>query len=65
MVKIVSSENTFANPALLGFFGFEITIFLLSLHNTRIIELSIAILAVTVRLDGIVQIIAGIFEMKF
>ena len=58
-------ENTFANPAPLGLFGFGITTLLLSLHNAGIIELSMVIVAVAVCLGGLAQTIAGIFEMKF
>ncbi|MCL2686926.1 MAG: acetate uptake transporter [Methanobrevibacter sp.] len=58
-------ENTFANPAPLGLFGFGITTILLSLHNAGLIELSTVILALAVCLGGSAQIIAGIFEMKF
>ena len=58
-------ENTFANPAPLGLFGFGITTILLSLHNAGITELSMVIVAVAVCLGGIAQAIAGIFEMKF
>ena len=59
------AQNTFANPAPLGLFGFGITTILLSLHNAGIIELSTVILAAAVCLGGSAQIIAGIFEMKF
>jgi len=59
------AENTFANPAPLGLFGFGITTILLSLHNAGIIELSMVIVAVAVCLGGIAQAIAGIFEMQF
>lgn len=59
------AENTFANPAPLGLFGFGITTILLSLHNAGFIELSIVILSVAVCLGGLAQTIAGIFEMKF
>ena len=59
------AENTFANPAPLGLFGFGITTILLSLHNAGITELSMVIIAVAVCLGGIAQTIAGIFEMKF
>jgi len=59
------AENTFANPAPLGLFGFGITTILLSLHNAGITELSMVILAVAVCLGGFAQMIAGIFEMQF
>ena len=59
------TENTFANPAPLGLFGFGITTILLSLHNAGITELSMVILAVAVCLGGFAQVIAGIFEMAF
>ena len=59
------ADNTFANPAPLGLFGFGITTILLSLHNAGITELSMVILAVAVSLGGLAQTIAGIFEMKF
>lgn len=59
------AENTFANPAPLGLFGFGVTTILLSLHNAGITELSMVIIAVAVCLGGIAQTIAGIFEMKF
>lgn len=59
------TENTFANPAPLGLFGFGITTILLSLHNAGLTELSMVILATTVCLGGLAQIIAGIFEMQF
>ena len=59
------AENTFANPAPLGLFGFGITTILLSLHNAGITELSLVILAVAVCLGGVAQAIAGIFEMQF
>ncbi|BBL62018.1 MAG: acetate uptake transporter [Methanobrevibacter arboriphilus] len=61
----MASENTFANPAPLGFFGFGATTILLSLHNAGIVDLSTVILAAAVCLGGFAQIIAGIFEMKF
>ena len=59
------AENTFANPAPLGLFGFGITTILLSLHNAEIIPLSMVILAVALCLGGLAQMIAGIFEMQF
>jgi uncharacterized protein len=65
MEENIMTENTFANPAPLGLFGFGITSILLSLHNAGIVELSMVILAVAVCLGGLTQAIAGIFEMKF
>ncbi|MCL2156846.1 MAG: acetate uptake transporter [Methanobrevibacter sp.] len=59
------TDNTFANPAPLGLFGFGITTILLSLHNAGITDLSMVILSVAVCLGGFAQVIAGIFEMKF
>jgi len=59
------TENTSANPAPLGLFGFAITTILLSLHNAGITELSMVILAVAVCLGGLAQMIAGIFEMIY
>ena len=59
------SDDTFANPAPLGLFGFGITTTLLSLHNVGVIELSMVILATAICLGGLAQAIAGIFEMQF
>jgi succinate-acetate transporter protein len=59
------AENTFANPAPLGLFGFGITTILLSLHNAGITDLSMVILSVAVCIGGLAQMIAGIFEMQF
>lgn len=60
----VTIQDTSANPAPLGLFGFGMTTVLLNLHNAGIFELSAMILAMGIFYGGIAQVIAGVLEMK-
>jgi hypothetical protein len=60
----VTLQDTTANPAPLGLFGFGMTTVLLNLHNAGIYELSSMILAMGIFYGGIAQVIAGVLEMK-
>jgi succinate-acetate transporter protein len=60
----VTIQDTTANPAPLGLFGFGMTTVLLNLHNAGIYELSSMILAMGIFYGGIAQVIAGVLEMK-
>jgi succinate-acetate transporter protein len=62
--KIVSIEDTTANPAPLGLLGFGMTTVLLNLHNAGLFGLNSMILAMGIFYGGIAQIIAGIMEWK-
>ena len=53
-----------ANPAPLGLLGFGMTTVMLNLHNEGFIELSVVIAAMGFAAGGLMQIIAGIFELK-
>ena len=53
-----------ANPAPLGLLGFGMATILLNLHNAGIIELSVMIVAMGFAAGGLMQIIAGVFDMK-
>jgi len=53
-----------ANPAPLGLLGFGMTTVLLNLHNEGFIELSVVIVAMGFAAGGLMQIIAGVFELK-
>ena len=53
-----------ANPGPLGLLGFGMTTILLNLHNEGLIELSVMIVAMGFAAGGLMQIIAGIFELK-
>ncbi len=58
------NEKTAANPGPLGLLGFGMTTTLLNLHNSGILPLSIAIVAMGIALGGLAQILAGIREMR-
>ena len=53
-----------ANPGPLGLLGFGMTTILLNLHNEGLIELSVMIVAMGFAAGGLMQIIAGIFELR-
>jgi len=53
-----------ANTGPLGLLGFGMTTVILNLHNEGIIELSVAIVAMGFAAGGLMQIIAGIFELR-
>jgi len=53
-----------ANPAPLGLLGFGMTTVLLNLHNEGIIELSVMIVAMGFAAGGLMQVIAGVFELR-
>jgi len=53
-----------ANPAPLGLLGFGMTTVMLNLHNEGFIELSVVIAAMGFAAGGLMQIIAGVFELK-
>jgi len=53
-----------ANPAPLGLLGFGMTTVMLNLHNEGFIDLSIVIVAMGFAAGGLMQIIAGVFELK-
>jgi len=53
-----------ANPAPLGLLGFGMTTVMLNLHNEGFIELSVVIAAMGFAAGGLMQIIAGIFELR-
>ena len=53
-----------ANPAPLGLFGFGMTTVMLCLHFAGITGMTAAIAAMAFALGGLVQLIAGIFELK-
>ena len=57
-------QDTTANPAPLGLFGFGMTTVLLNLHNAGLYELNSMILAMGIFYGGIAQIIAGVLETK-
>ena len=60
----VSINDTSANPAPLGLFGFGMTTILLNLHNAGFFEMNAMILAMGIFYGGMAQIIAGIMESK-
>jgi succinate-acetate transporter protein len=60
----ITIQDTTANPAPLGLFGFGMTTVLLNLHNAGIFELNSMILAMGIFYGGIAQIIAGVLETK-
>jgi succinate-acetate transporter protein len=53
-----------ANPGPLGLLGFGMTTVLLNLHNAGLIKLSVVIVAMGFAAGGLMQIIAGIQELK-
>jgi len=57
-------QDTTANPAPLGLFGFGITTVLLNLHNAGFFELSGMILGMGIFVGGMAQVFAGIMEWK-
>ncbi len=57
-------NDTTANPAPLGLMGFGLTTIMLSLHNTGLIPLGAAILAMAIFFGGLAQLIAGLLEWK-
>jgi len=61
---ISEAQSKVANPGPLGLLGFGMTTILLNLHNEGIIGLSIVIVSLGFIVGGLMQIIAGIFEMK-
>lgn len=60
----VSINDTSANPAPLGLFGFGMTTVLLNIHNAGFYELNSMILAMGIFYGGIAQVVAGILESK-
>ena len=60
----ITIQDTTANPAPLGLFGFGMTTVLLNLHNAGLFELSSMILGMGIFYGGIAQIIAGVQEWK-
>ena len=60
----VTIQDTTANPAPLGLFGFGMTTVLLNLHNVGLYELNSMILAMGIFYGGIAQIIAGVVEVR-
>ena len=58
------TKTKLANPAPLGLLGFGMTTILLNLHNAKLIELTVVIVAMGFALGGLAQIIAGIFELR-
>jgi succinate-acetate transporter protein len=57
-------KDSTANPAPLGLMGFGLTTIMLSLHNTGLIPLGAAILAMGIFFGGLAQLIAGLLEWK-
>lgn len=57
-------KDSTANPAPLGLMGFGLTTIMLSLHNTGLIPLGAATLAMGIFFGGLAQIIAGLLEWK-
>ena len=60
----VTLQDTTANPAPLGLLGFGMTTILLNLHNAGVYELSAMILSMGIFYGGIMQVIAGVMEVK-
>ena len=63
-VTLDEAKPIIANPGPLGLLGFGMTTVLLNLHNAGFIELSVMIVAMGFAAGGLMQIIAGIFELK-
>ena len=57
-------QDTSANPAPLGLFGFGMTTVLLNIHNAGFYEMNSMILAMGIFYGGLAQVIAGVLESK-
>jgi uncharacterized protein len=60
----ISIQDTSANPAPLGLFGFGMTTVLLNIHNAGFYELNSMIVAMGIFYGGLAQIVAGVLESK-
>jgi uncharacterized protein len=60
----INIQDTSANPAPLGLFGFGMTTVLLNIHNAGFYEMNSMILAMGIFYGGIAQVIAGVLESK-
>lgn len=64
MEKTLTVNDSTANPAPLGLFGFGMTTILLNLHNAGLFPLDAMILSMGIFYGGLAQIIVGIMEWK-
>lgn len=60
----INIQDTSANPAPLGLFGFGMTTVLLNIHNAGFYEMNSMILAMGMFYGGLAQVIAGVLESK-
>jgi succinate-acetate transporter protein len=63
-IAATAIQDTSANPAPLGLFGFGMTTVLLNIHNAGFFEMNSMILAMGLFYGGLAQVIAGILESR-